>query len=108
MNLLMALTRLAARHARRRVARARPNAAIAILFPLTAVLPPVPAIIMLAGIYYGAMYGGSTTAILAQHPRRGRLRADLPGRLSDGAAGARRRRAWDCRPSARSSPARSA
>ena len=45
-----------------------PTAAIAILFPLTAVLPPVPAIIMLAAIYYGAMYGGSTTAILLNIP----------------------------------------
>ena len=47
-----------------------PTAAIAILFPLTAVLPPVPAIIMLAAIYYGAMYGGSTTAILPTFPAR--------------------------------------
>ncbi|MDP2700648.1 MAG: tripartite tricarboxylate transporter permease [Candidatus Rokubacteria bacterium] len=45
-----------------------PTAAIAILFPLTTVLPPAPAIIMLAGIYYGAMYGGSTTAILLNIP----------------------------------------
>ncbi|MDQ3445563.1 MAG: tripartite tricarboxylate transporter permease [Pseudomonadota bacterium] len=45
-----------------------PTAAIAILFPLTAVLSPVPAIIMLAAIYYGAMYGGSTTAILLNIP----------------------------------------
>ncbi len=45
-----------------------PTAAIAILFPLTTVLSPVPAIIMLAGIYYGAMYGGSTTAILVNIP----------------------------------------
>src|SRR5262245_63633279 len=45
-----------------------PTAAIAILFPLTAVLPPAPAIIMLAAIYYGAMYGGSTTAILLNIP----------------------------------------
>jgi putative tricarboxylic transport membrane protein len=45
-----------------------PTAAIAILFPLTTVLPPVPAIIMLAAIYYGAMYGGSTTAILLNIP----------------------------------------
>ncbi len=45
-----------------------PTAAIAILFPLTTDLPPVPAIIMLAGIYYGAMYGGSTTAILLNIP----------------------------------------
>ena len=45
-----------------------PTAAIAILFPFTAILTPVPAIIMLAGIYYGAMYGGSTTAILLNIP----------------------------------------
>ena len=45
-----------------------PTAAIAILFPLTTVLPPVPAIIMLSAIYYGAMYGGSTTAILLNIP----------------------------------------
>jgi putative tricarboxylic transport membrane protein len=45
-----------------------PTATIAILFPFTAILPPVPAIIMLAGIYYGAMYGGSTTAILLNIP----------------------------------------
>ena len=45
-----------------------PTAAIAILFPLTTVLSPAPAIIMLAGIYYGAMYGGSTTAILLNIP----------------------------------------
>jgi putative tricarboxylic transport membrane protein len=45
-----------------------PTAALAILFPLTAVLSPVSAIIMLSGIYYGAMYGGSTTAILLNIP----------------------------------------
>lgn len=45
-----------------------PTAGIAILLPLTAVLPPEPAIIMLAGIFYGAMYGGSTTAILINIP----------------------------------------
>src|SRR5687768_13246307 len=45
-----------------------PTAAIAILFPFTTILTPVPAIIMLAGIYYGAMYGGSTTAILLNIP----------------------------------------
>jgi putative tricarboxylic transport membrane protein len=45
-----------------------PTSAIAILLPLTAVLPPTQAIIMLAGIYYGSMYGGSTTAILLNIP----------------------------------------
>src|SRR3954463_11389843 len=41
-----------------------PIATIAMLLPLTFSLPPVSALIMLAGIYYGAQYGGSTTAIL--------------------------------------------
>jgi putative tricarboxylic transport membrane protein len=45
-----------------------PTSGIAILLPLTSVLPPAPAIIMLAAIYYGAMYGGSTTAILVNIP----------------------------------------
>lgn len=45
-----------------------PTSAIAILLPLTSVLEPAQAIIMLAGIYYGAMYGGSTTAILLNIP----------------------------------------
>ncbi|MDH3438677.1 MAG: tripartite tricarboxylate transporter permease, partial [Betaproteobacteria bacterium] len=38
-----------------------PLAAIAMLLPITFNLPPVGALIMLAGIYYGAQYGGSTT-----------------------------------------------
>src|SRR5436190_22906998 len=41
-----------------------PIATISMLLPATFVLPPVSALIMLAGIYYGAQYGGSTTAIL--------------------------------------------
>lgn len=45
-----------------------PTSAIAILLPLTAILEPTQGIIMLAGIYYGAMYGGSTTAILLNIP----------------------------------------
>ncbi|MDO8472268.1 MAG: tripartite tricarboxylate transporter permease [Dehalococcoidia bacterium] len=45
-----------------------PASALAILFPLAGYLPPTGAIIMLAGIYYGAMYGGSTTAILLNVP----------------------------------------
>jgi putative tricarboxylic transport membrane protein len=43
-------------------------AAISILLPSTYHLSPVSAIIMLAGIYYGAMYGGSTTSILVNIP----------------------------------------
>jgi TctA family transporter len=45
-----------------------PIATIAMLLPLTFTLPPVSALIMLAGIYYGAQYGGSTTAILINLP----------------------------------------
>ena len=41
-----------------------PVATIAMLLPITFNLSPVGALIMLAGIYYGAQYGGSTTAIL--------------------------------------------
>ncbi|MBI4588204.1 MAG: tripartite tricarboxylate transporter permease [Candidatus Rokubacteria bacterium] len=45
-----------------------PSAAIALLLPGTFHLTPVGAIIMLAGIYYGAMYGGSTTSVLVNIP----------------------------------------
>ena len=45
-----------------------PIATIAMLLPITYSLPPVGALIMLAGIYYGAQYGGSTTAILVAIP----------------------------------------
>jgi len=45
-----------------------PLGTIAMLVPLTFNVPPVSALIMLAGIYYGAQYGGSTTAILVNLP----------------------------------------
>ncbi len=45
-----------------------PVATIAMLLPITFKLSPVAALIMLAGIYYGAQYGGSTTAILVNLP----------------------------------------
>ncbi len=45
-----------------------PVPTIAMLLPITFGLPPVSALIMLAGIYYGAQYGGSTTAILINLP----------------------------------------
>jgi putative tricarboxylic transport membrane protein len=45
-----------------------PVATIAMLLPATYALPPIAALIMLAGIYYGAQYGGSTTAILVNLP----------------------------------------
>lgn len=45
-----------------------PTTTIAVLLPITFFLPPLGGIIMLAGIYYGAQYGGSTTAILVNLP----------------------------------------
>src|SRR3989304_3516682 len=66
-----------------------PLATIAMLLPITFNLPPVSSLIMLAGIYYGAQYGGSTTSILV----------NLPGEISsvitclDGYQMARRGRA---------------
>ena len=45
-----------------------PAASISLLLPLTFKLPPESAIIMLAGLYYGTMYGGSTTSILINVP----------------------------------------
>src|SRR2546423_5549889 len=45
-----------------------PIATIAMLLPLTFHLEPVSGLIMLAGIFYGAQYGGSTTAILVNLP----------------------------------------
>jgi putative tricarboxylic transport membrane protein len=45
-----------------------PTATIAMLLPVTFGLSPITAMIMLAGIYYGAQYGGSTTSILVNIP----------------------------------------
>ena len=45
-----------------------PVATVAMLLPATYALPPTSALIMLAGIYYGASYGGSNTAILVNIP----------------------------------------
>ncbi len=45
-----------------------PTATISMLLPITFSLPPVSALIMLAGIYYGSQYGGSTTSILVNLP----------------------------------------
>src|SRR6266849_6833402 len=45
-----------------------PLAALALLLPITFTMSPTASIIMMAGIYYGAMYGGSTTSILVNIP----------------------------------------
>ena len=71
-----------------------PASGIAILLPLTTVLPPTSAIIMMAAIYYGAMYGGSTTAITVNIPGeaasvptalgQSKMAADAPTTFSPG------------------------
>src|SRR5690606_11731741 len=45
-----------------------PTGAMSLLLPMTFVMNPTAGLIMLAGIYYGSMYGGSTTAILLRMP----------------------------------------
>ena len=72
--------------------------------PLTFGLPPVSALIMLAGIFYGAQYGGSTTAILVNLPgesssrrHRDRRLPDGPARQGRASAGHRRHRLLLCR-----------
>ena len=75
-----------------------PVATIAMLLPITFGLPPESSLIMLAGIYYGAQYGGSTTAILINLPGEA-PRGHRDRRLPDG------RRAG---PASRSPPPRSA
>src|SRR5262249_9599880 len=53
-------------------------ATIAMLLPITFGLPPVGALIMLAGIYYGAQYGGSTTPVLVNIPGEATSLITLP------------------------------
>src|SRR5947199_9901907 len=45
-----------------------PLTTMAMILPVTFWIPPVGALIMLAGVFYGAQYGGSTTAILVKIP----------------------------------------
>ena len=47
-----------------------PALAIGLLLPITLTVQPTQALIMFAAIYYGAMYGGSTTSILLNTPVR--------------------------------------
>src|SRR2546423_14979274 len=56
-----------------------PVATIAMLLPITFNLNPVAALIMLAGIYYGAQYGGPTTAVLVNIPGQSPSAVALPG-----------------------------
>ena len=48
-----------------------PAAGVAILLPLTFTMGPIPALITMAGVYYGAMYGGSRSSILINTPGDG-------------------------------------
>src|SRR5262245_14050590 len=84
-----------------------PALTIALLLPITFKVEPTAAFILFAGIYYGAMYGGSTTSILLNTPgESATIVTALEGHKRRAtAAPARRSRP---RPSARSSPARSA
>src|SRR2546422_3086971 len=61
-----------------------PLATIAMLLPITFGLPPVGALIMLAGIYYGAQYGGVTTPRPTQHSGGGAAGGPHPSRVPAG------------------------
>lgn len=65
---VLLLLRRAVWQAGGRLARCRALVTIALLLPFTFTLEPTSALIMLAGIYYGAQYGGSTTSILLNMP----------------------------------------
>ena len=69
-----------------------PTATIAMLLPLTYYLSPTASLIMLAGIYYGSQYGGSTTAILVNLPGEVSSSRDRHRRLPAGAQG----QGWHC------------
>ena len=73
-----------------------PALTVALLLPVTYNLEPTSAFIMFAGIYYGAMYGGSTTSILLNTPgESGSIVTAIDGH--DGAQGPRRPGAGDGR-----------
>jgi putative tricarboxylic transport membrane protein len=82
-----------------------PAAGIGLLIPITFGMDPTSALIMMAGIYYGAMYGGSTTSILINTPgEASSVMTALDGyQMAKKAAQARRSR---CRRSDPFSPAR--
>src|SRR3979490_2725911 len=62
-------------------------ATVAMLLPITFGLPPVGALIMLAGIYYGAQYGGSTPSILVNISGEATPGVTAPARLPMGKQG---------------------
>ena len=70
-----------------------PAVAISLLLPTTFGLEPTTAFIMFGGIYYGSMYGGSTTSILVNTPGDAASAVTTHRRSADGAQRARGRRA---------------
>ena len=72
-----------------------PALTVAMLLPITAKLDPTGALIMFAGIYYGAMFGGSTTTDPAQHAGRIGDHRHRDGRQPDGQERPRRPGARD-------------
>ncbi len=70
-----------------------PATAVAMLLPITLKVEPTASMIFFAGIYYGAMYGGSTTSILLNTPGEAGSMVTAHGRQQDGQARPRRRRA---------------
>jgi hypothetical protein len=81
-----------------------PITTIAILLPFTFTLPPASSLIMLAGIFYGAQYGGSTTAILVNVPGES-LRSSPVSTATRWRSRAARAPRWRSPPSHHSSPA---
>jgi putative tricarboxylic transport membrane protein len=84
-----------------------PVATLSLLLPITFGMEPISSIILLAGVYYGAQYGGSTTSILVNIPgEAASIVTCLAGYqlARQGRAGA----AWGCPPSAPLSAARRA
>ncbi len=69
-----------------------PALTVALLLPVTYGLDPAGSIIMFAGIYYGGMYGGSTTSILLNTPGESALDRDRDRREQDGPEG----QGWTC------------
>ena len=80
-----------------------PAAGLSILLPLTFGMDPTGAIIMLAAIYYGAMYGGTITSILLNTPGESAVVAST----FDGYPLAQQGRPWSCRRPRRLSAGRS-
>ena len=83
-----------------------PLTTMAMILPVTFWLSPVGALIMLSGVFYGAQYGGSTTAILVKIPGETSSVDHHARRPRHGAARARRPRARDRGARRRCSPAR--